>query len=656
MIREYRRYVSTRYVSNRYVSTARIVSKSIRFHVSSLYIVLLSTVSPFFGPLAPKYAAGQSPLTGNSQELAAEKPNRRGIEVDKVSAYLAEPFEQLAKSLELRGLNEQAAACRQWIPPQDSDALTAFFSSAPAKAPVAIESDREIAEAFSNARQESAERAFRGAKRCAEENLASLALHLLWRTVRESPNHPQARTLLGLPTGRSANVTTRPGRTAPQVLGWPPRSFLVGQGPHFRIFSTASKQETMQLAEDLERFFEVWSQVFFKHWTSEREICESLLANRPIEPPPVICNVVLFGDRQAYSRALGTNNPASSQSTGYYSPENKLTLLFAGNEADSETRYHEITHQLLQEVVPRVVESPGKDSGFWIVEGIASYIESIQFCESYATIGGWQSPRLQYARARILPAEEVAPLESILPLSREQFQQSENLAELYTTSAAYVHMMFSSESGRAAILRYLDSIYQGRDAPELVSSQFEVITSSKSLIQFLKLEDNKTELLSMPCKSLELICLNRCQVSADRLRTIAEQPRLSWLDLGWLEIKATDVQRIVGNGTLLKRLNLEATHVDDALAPLLAKQRRLEELDLSFTRITDATVQSLQSLESIETLWLTGTNITDECLPTLKSLRNLKNLDVQRTQITAAGLEQLRQSLPSLQLNPLVLQ
>jgi hypothetical protein len=574
------------------------------------------------------------------------------FDIDKVDAYLADPFHVLADALAASGRDREATVCRNWIPQRQADSTIGYFSSVRRgwAEPGAI--DQAVSQAFEKARVESAARALRGARRAAEEGQAPLAMELLWRSVREDPARSDARNILGLPPGNSSRFTIRLGGESPAKLGWPPRSFFVAQSQHFRLFSTAPRRETSQLIQDLERFYELWSQWFFRHWTTDEELCQQIAAGKKIGIPEVVCDVVLFGDRDAYIRGVGGDNPAVDQSTGFYSPENRLTLLFAGEDSDLETRYHELTHQLLQQSVPDVVASPGDLGGFWIVEGIASYVESIQIFDSYASVGGWQAPRLQHARYRWLQGQPPPAFDSIVSDGRSAFQNHEDLAALYTTIAAYTHLLIDNPETRRDAMRYLASVYQGRNAVDLLPASLTKSDSAKRLIEYLQF----TAGLPDPPRTesrLRKLCLGRTMATETWLATIPPQPELVWLDLANLKIGSSDVQRLLGNGNRLRDLNLENTLVDAALGPLLESNREIEELDLSNTSLGDKTIDSIRAARSLKTLWLTGSQITDASIPVFLGLPNLESLDVQRTGVTEAGLEQLRRVRPELRLNPL---
>ena len=59
-------------------------------------------------------------------------------------------------------------------------------------------------------------------------------------------------------------------------------------------------------------------------------------------------------------------------------------------------------------------------------------------------------------------------------------------------------------------------------------------------------------------------------------------------------------------------------------------------------------MKQLESLERLQDLTLRlNVGVTDVAVPSLIKLRNLKTLDVAQTTLSDAGIQQLRQSLPT---------
>ena len=94
---------------------------------------------------------------------------------------------------------------------------------------------------------------------------------------------------------------------------------------------------------------------------------------------------------------------------GIYRDNPGCAYFFAGKDSDDRTMYHEATHQLFHEsrlVAPAV----GYKTNFWIVEGIAMYMESLRREDGYDVLGGFDDERMNAARYRLLHDHFYIPL------------------------------------------------------------------------------------------------------------------------------------------------------------------------------------------------------------------------------------------------------
>lgn len=583
------------------------------------------------------------------QSLLAGEPVDRQI-VRETTAAIRQQMEELAQQLSGSGRDVAAAEVRRWIPLERPDNQVVYHAGVSLDVPAQSLAEPKVREAFIARRQKAAVIALDGARKAARQGADADAYTLLWRAYREDPTAAEVAKMLGLSGGKSSRVTLRPGTEGPPGLGWPPRSFTIAQTPHFRIFSIAPRRETIVLAEDLERFFEVWSQVFFPLWSAGGEVAEKIVAGESVALHGQV-QVVLYADRRSYLQGVGQATQGIEESTGFYSPERKLTLLFAGKEGDVETRYHELTHQLLQELIPQAIGYPGKEQGFWIVEGIASYMESVRFFESLATVGGWESPRLQYARGRWLPQRDPPPLAELIEQSQADAQGQSDLAAWYTTTAGYTHLWMDDPEKRKSLLAYLQGVYRGGNDPSLLAEHD--LTSAEPLLQFLALEHLESLPLLDTSVELRLLCLGGTRLRASEIASLGTHPGLTWLDLRNLQVTDSMVAELLGDGGHLQRLNLERTAIGDEIGTLLERQRQLEELDVSFTKFGDTAIRSLEGLRRLSTLWLTGSKVTDDSIRPISALRSLKEVDMQLTGVTPGGEQTLRNSRSDLRINPL---
>ncbi len=482
-----------------------------------------------------------------------------------------------------------------------------------------------------------------------------------WQHHFEDPTDRAIRQRLGLPATEAVAVEVSDGATVARGLARTVRARwnqpLRVETEHFLILADVPREAAVEIATDLERYFAVWTQLFFPLWKDRQRWDQA--SRRQAARGTVLgakLRVVVFRDPDQYAAALAAEGPAIGRSTGYYSSSARLMFLrqSRSGEATDEalaTRYHELTHQLLAEATEsRLRVPPGERQDFWLLEGIACYMESTAIEGGFATVGGWESSRLQFARHRALVVGEMLPLEQLQSLGRQAFQRHSELAQLYAFASAYCHQLIDRHDGEGLIdvLSRLAKLYQVRfsGAPSSNPEQSD-------LVEYLRLDEAR--LTPVGRGNLSDLCLARCPLTSASLGRIAPQPSLQWLDLTGLPVQTADVARLCTSSATLRQLSLEATAIDDHLGPWLSEAESLQELDLSWTQAGDACVASLPATVPLETLWLTGSQVSDRSLERIAAIKSLQRVDLQRTAVTAAGRQRLRQLRPDLTLDPLEL-
>ncbi len=533
----------------------------------------------------------------------------------------------------------------------------------------------------------------------------------LWQAHRRDPSDPAIRQFLGLPADDAVNVSSRPGRAAPRELRWRLGSYRQVETPHFLIFSRADERFTRHIAEDLERCYWVWTQVFFPLWEGspqvtvaldgldpesgldpaggshgDQDVSEHLRSTSARITTRRKLRVVLFRDADEYATTLAPSVPGVEQSTGYYHDGMGVTFLYGPDRDgsggvgprekssadsagdDTATRRHELVHQMFREATRSGLRRnrAGERADFWIVEGIAGYFESLWLGEDFGILGGWDSPRLQFARHRVLSGGERLPLAELRGEGRETAQRRADLPQWYAHAIAHTHRLLDGEGGRyrPETFRLLASLYRIRveiadgDGADTNGSadtggSADAWAESESRLQrFLRVGDS-TLIANPPRRPLRELCLAGCEVSENGIAAIGRQPTLRWLDLSRLPIGDDDVRSLCPDPDQLRQLNLEATRITPELAPWLTRARRLTELDLSWTAADDRLIGAVASDTPLETLWLTGTRVGDVTIDAAATFETLSAVDVQRTEVTDAALKQLRRRRPDLQINPL---
>ena len=382
----------------------------------------------------------------------------------------------------------------------------------------------------------------------------------LWKAHYGDPADPAIRRFLGLPLKQSFGATAVRGRSAPRLLHWAPGSFAQVDTPHFVIYSRAAEAPSKRIAKDLERCYWVWTQMFFPLWEAEKQV-SAALGEMPAdasvqdflkEHPGRITirrklRVVLFRDAAEYAQTLSREVPGIERSTGYYDNGKQTIFLYAAENDDAATRRHEMVHQLFREATRSGLgrRIPGDDTGFWLIEGIAGYFESLYVGEQIATVGGWDSSRLQFARFRIFSGGDRMPMAELRKDGRIAAQQQTNIARWYAHAIAQTHQLMDGGNvhARQAVYQQLAARYKiNADLPKVdVDTAFA--GADESLISFLSIDD--AHLADNPVDvPPQRLVLAGCNVTAEGLNRIPPIPSLLWLDLANLPIRNGDVVRL----------------------------------------------------------------------------------------------------------------
>lgn len=493
----------------------------------------------------------------------------------------------------------------------------------------------------------------------------------LWQAHHQNPADPAIRRFLGLPLKQSFEVKSRPGRAAPQSLRWKAGSYLQLDTPHFVIHSRADEETGQYIAEDLEKAYWIWTQMFFPLWEANAQV-SGALAEMPKDMPVADflrsqssrisirrrMKVVLFRDANDYRQTLENVVPGVARSTGYYDNGQQTTYLYATQPDDAATRRHELVHQMFREATRSALrrQLPGKDEGFWLIEGIAGYFESLWVGNEFATVGGWDASRLQFARFRVLVNGDVMPMGELRADGLSAAQQRPDLARWYAHAIAQTHHLLDSGStaARQTIYQQLADRYRIKVDFDPSKDGAPFASADRGLLRFLQIDDQHLQ-DNIPATPPKQIVLADCQVSEQGLATIPASPNLRWLDLAGLPVGNRAVFRLAPNPFTMEQLRLERTRIDSGLKGWLAKATNLRELDLSSTRIDDESIRAINA-PNLSVLWLTGTQVSDASIPVIASMRSLQSVDLQQTRVTGAGIGRLRSTRPKLEINLLGVQ
>ena len=576
---------------------------------------------------------------------------------EKSRATVDEEFHRQLGSLATKcdelGLKQPARLTRKWILQRDPHRQYLFVPGHAAKPDSDAVPNDELTlkwqAKFVELRREHANQLFELARKEAHEGSAVVSYQLLHEVLRNDPSHPQARRIVGLGPEDEVRPKARSPRIVHAKFGWQRGRWWQIESPHFQITTDHSSDTGIAMAQKLEEFHTVWRQLFYEYWNTAESL-RARFENDPFRnPPEPKHHVVLFRDRDEYVQRLQEAEPQIKLTLGYYLKGNRTSYFYHGDESLLPVWYHEATHQLFQEI-GNAISNVGEKWNFWLIEGVAVYMESTTDLGPCFTVGGFDSDRLQFLRSRVLSGEPQMPIAELARLGREDLQRHPEIRRLYTYAAGLVHFLMDADAGRSRekFIRLLLAVYFGRDSAEswldvdaLSSPKFD-----EAWREFLIVRDDDLRYLGPPPRRRNL-SLVKGEISDQALGALSTSERLEWLDLSLTQISSVGL-RACGPLKNLKRLSLVGTKIDDAVAPVLAEMSQLEELDLSGNAITDHCLAALSKLSELKVLRLAHTPITDAGIQQLSTLKKLEELDLENTKVTNQAVQEIKRHLPNL--------
>ena len=432
---------------------------------------------------------------------------------------------------------------------------------------------------------------------------------------------------------------------------WPAGSYSMATTPHFEIASQTETKSTLEVAALCEQSFAVWKQLFFRVWSNEQ-----VIAPNYAETLNHKLSVVLFRNREAYAKAL-RSVPGISISTGYYDPNQKVAFFYWDGNKTANTVVHELTHQFFYEAsAAPVALDTDRGLGFWVVEGVALYMESMstRACGGglIADVGGWDSPRLQAGRYRRLHDKYWVPWDEFHAADGKRFRGDADIRAWYSQAAGLAHLWLDGTNAqRQTFVRYIESVYANQETPELLGDWNDDEKLRDAYDQFLIV--GPMTMLSRPFfNNRREAVLSRSRLTSQQLLNWPIEFRTSsWLDLSFSQI---DDDLFVAEGRSVApywnvvRLNLESTKVTDVSMSSIAESRTMTELDLSNCAITDAGLKALKDHKSLKTLWLNQCDVTDDSIDILLTISQLEAVHLLKTKISPIGWARLINAKPRL--------
>ena len=383
---------------------------------------------------------------------------------------------------------EFAAANPEWRPKAPATGMLLFI------APDEYSPLAKPAEAISEARSQYAAAVFELAKEAAEAGQLSLAFEWATETLRENPDHTDARRVLGYEQRDGQWLTAYGVKMFDVGKTWDPKRGWVSakedqrqiseqadiarhtdirtgwqvRTDHFQITTNHSLAAGAELGARLEHLYQIWRQLFAGFYYTEKEV-RSLFAgerNARVQSRPF--RVFYYRSSESYVEALRRRQPKIKETLGIYFDNSREAHFYAGDDRARGTLFHEAVHQLFLESKP-TAKQIGTTANYWIVEGIANYFETLTEHDDplaglYFTVGESTAGRLPAAREKVQQGFYI-PLAELTHMSKDDIQRHPERAKLYSQSSGLAAFLLNGEHGRyrEALVSYLQTVYAGRD-------------------------------------------------------------------------------------------------------------------------------------------------------------------------------------------------
>jgi hypothetical protein len=474
--------------------TSDAVLHPLRRAVPGIASILVLTLILFLTPISPQNAQA----AGNSKQIAAFNRKYQEAQTD----FQAQ-MEQLATECDQQRLKELSRDIRQWAvafeqQPGDVDRLPSQLQAdIPASLPMA---EQVLRTQVRKVRVEYARQLYVLVLKAQAERYAGKADRLLREILFHDSDHKEARGLMGYRLIDNEWMTPFASRMKKEGKVWHPQFGWIeqqdvsryeaderplGNGKwvpaaqanqlranfnrawdirteHFFIRTNNSLEQGVELATQVEIFHKYFMKEFAAFFNTPQQLAKLLRSTDGDQH-----EIDYFRTQAEFVDAIKKHCPVASLIQGFYYPPSRKAYFFhnpeAAPEAARETLFHEVTHQLLSESSKQPV-SVGHDRDFWVVEGLACYLESFQVMKDGTfSVGNVNHPRMQAARSQIVVRENYEPIARFSLLGRLKYQQGEPkvLQDRYAQSTGLAHFFMHYQEGvyKDGFIEFLSQIY-----------------------------------------------------------------------------------------------------------------------------------------------------------------------------------------------------
>lgn len=426
------------------------------------------------------------------------------VELATAQKQHAARLDGMRQAFEDLGLTEEAQTCRELAAPMETSLVRV------------VKPPKDVQPEISAALPEK-ERALRTSLRQVEERYASdlyvlcrkalragypgYAFQILVEVVRQNPDHAVARRILGYKLrGKEwvtpfANEQLEKGYVWDETFGWLPKDHVAKykagkrwcngrwmsaeqeaeicrdfrhawhvRTDHYLVWTNYSQERAVEMAKQLEQFHDFFMQTFAAFFSTPDQMLKLFQtsgSSSSLQSRSRPYRIDYFRTRDEYSARLIKKIPQIRITNGLYFTGDRVAYFYYDPQQPfQDTRFHEATHQLFYENERK--DPVALDANFWIVEGIACYMESYHVENGQSVVGDPRHPRIVAARQRVLVDHYYIPLERFAEMGMVAFQSSREISKNYSQAAGLAHFFMHYDGGkyRDALIEHLSEIYR----------------------------------------------------------------------------------------------------------------------------------------------------------------------------------------------------
>ncbi|MGC1273739.1 MAG: DUF1570 domain-containing protein [Planctomycetaceae bacterium] len=234
---------------------------------------------------------------------------------------------------------------------------------------------------------------------------------------------------------------------------------------HYLVKTNHSLERGVEIASRLETYHAFFVETFAGFFSRPEDL-QTLFrgtSTRNTEAKPY--EVHYFATRDEYNKRLVAKIPTIAVTNGLYYTEDRVAYFFHDEKLTlDDTLYHEATHQYMYESRPRD-RLVATQAHFWVIEGIACYMESFKPGEEALSLGNPNHARIDAARYRYLTEGVYTPLGQFASMGLTEFQTLplNEMQRNYSQAAGLAHFFMHYDGGRYrdALIEHLAQLYNG---------------------------------------------------------------------------------------------------------------------------------------------------------------------------------------------------